>query len=257
MSPPRARTSNCWPRSSGSRTPTRCTLAATSAHEALLGDPSTGQYDGPTRSPCSASPGRRWRRRPSRPALAALGARVSEAAYLVSDVAADLASYAQSVEADPARLAAVQERRAELTRLIRLFGGPAGGPAGVPGPGEAQGPGEAAGAGGAAAAAPAGEAGAAAAPGAPDAAAGGVAAVLALGQAGRAPGSRNWRATTTGSPRLTAQEAELAADLGQLAGQLSAARKEAADRFAADVTAELAALAMPHARLTRGVDAAE
>ena len=45
-----------------------------------------------------------------------------EAAYLVSDVAAELASYAQSVEADPARLAAVQDRRAELTRLIRAYG---------------------------------------------------------------------------------------------------------------------------------------
>ena len=41
--------------------------------------------------------------------------------------------------------------------------------------------------------------------------------------------------------------------MGLLAGQLSAARKEAADRFAADVTAELAALAMPHARITVAV----
>jgi len=38
-------------------------------------------------------------------------------------VAGELASYAESVDADPARLAAVQERRAELGRLIRAYGG--------------------------------------------------------------------------------------------------------------------------------------
>jgi DNA repair protein RecN (Recombination protein N) len=62
----------------------------------------------------------------ARPALAALAARLSEAAYLLSDVAAELASYAQSVEADPARLAAVQERRAELARLVRAYGSEGG-----------------------------------------------------------------------------------------------------------------------------------
>ena len=48
--------------------------------------------------------------------------RLTEATYLISDVAAELASYADSVEADPARLAVVQDRRAELTRLIRSYG---------------------------------------------------------------------------------------------------------------------------------------
>ena len=57
------------------------------------------------------------------PALAGLAGRLSEASYLVSDVATELASYVQSVDSDPARLAAVQERRAELTRLIRTYGG--------------------------------------------------------------------------------------------------------------------------------------
>ena len=52
---------------------------------------------------------------------------------------------------------------------------------------------------------------------------------------------------------LTEEEAGLAAQVQQLAGQLTAARKEAAERFAADVTAELAALAMPHARITVAV----
>src|SRR5258708_39839377 len=80
--------------------------AAPSAHEALLGDPSSGNYDatdavtllGVARQALEAAAHHDT-------ALAALGTRVSEAAYLVSDVAADLASYAQSVEADPARLA--------------------------------------------------------------------------------------------------------------------------------------------------------
>ena len=45
------------------------------------------------------------------PALAALAARLGEIGYLVADVAAECASYAAGVEADPARLAAVEERR--------------------------------------------------------------------------------------------------------------------------------------------------
>ena len=48
--------------------------------------------------------------------------RLSDAAYLVSEVAGELASYIQGIDADPARLAAVQERRAALARVIRLYG---------------------------------------------------------------------------------------------------------------------------------------
>src|SRR5580704_7439638 len=108
--------------------------AATTAHEALLGDASSTSYEasdvvtllGVARQALEAAA-------QHDPLLAALGTRVSEAAYLVSDVAAELASYAQSVEADPARLAAVQERRAELARLVRAYGtGPLPGP--VPDP---------------------------------------------------------------------------------------------------------------------------
>ncbi|HEX3003496.1 MAG TPA: DNA repair protein RecN, partial [Angustibacter sp.] len=53
------------------------------------------------------------------PALADLERRLSEIGYLLSDVAGDLASYAAGIEADPARLTAVQERRAALTALVR------------------------------------------------------------------------------------------------------------------------------------------
>jgi DNA repair protein RecN (Recombination protein N) len=224
--------------------------AATTAHEALLGDPASGQFDaadavtllGVARQALETAA-------QHDAALAALGARVSEAVYLVSDVAADLASYAQSVEADPVRLAAVQERRATLSRLIRMFGSPAAGPSAVPGPGDAPPAGEGPGAGESAEAVPAGEA---AGPGAPDAAAGGVAAVLAWAKRASAR-LAELEGDDDRIARLTEEEAGLAADVGQLAGRLSAARKEAADRFAAEVTAELVALAMPHARLTVAV----
>ena len=42
--------------------------------------------------------------------------------YLLSDVAADVASYASGLETDPSRLAAVSERRAALTALTRKYG---------------------------------------------------------------------------------------------------------------------------------------
>jgi DNA repair protein RecN (Recombination protein N) len=224
--------------------------AATTAHEALLGDPSSGQYDaadavtllGVARQALEGAAHHDA-------ALAALAARVSEAAYLVSDVAADLASYAQSVEADPVRLAAVQERRATLSRLIRLFGGPAAEPAGVPGAGEEAAGTEAAEDGSAGQAA---EASAPAAPGSPDAPGSGVTAVLAWA---KRAGARlaELEGDDDRVTALTQEEAGLAAEVGQLAGRLSAARKEAAEKFAADVTAELVALAMPHASLTVAV----
>ena len=89
-----------------------------------MGDPSSGNFDAAdvtsllaaARSALEgaaqhdAAARRRWR------------AGSSEAAYLLADVAAELASYVQSVEADPVRLAVVQERRAELTRLVRAYG---------------------------------------------------------------------------------------------------------------------------------------
>jgi DNA repair protein RecN (Recombination protein N) len=53
--------------------------------------------------------------------LASLAARAAEAAVLVADLAQDLASYAAGVEADPARLAAAQERLAAITALVRRY----------------------------------------------------------------------------------------------------------------------------------------
>jgi DNA repair protein RecN (Recombination protein N) len=56
------------------------------------------------------------------PEAASLAERVTDIAYLLSDVAADVASYASRLETDPARLAAVSERRAALTALTRKYG---------------------------------------------------------------------------------------------------------------------------------------
>ncbi len=56
------------------------------------------------------------------PGLDDLVSRLRELGYLLADLGADVASYAASVETDPARLAVVQERRAELSRLVRKYG---------------------------------------------------------------------------------------------------------------------------------------
>ena len=56
------------------------------------------------------------------PEAGELADRLTEITYLLSDVAADVASYASGVEIDPARLAAVSERRAALTALTRKYG---------------------------------------------------------------------------------------------------------------------------------------
>jgi DNA repair protein RecN (Recombination protein N) len=56
------------------------------------------------------------------PALAELAGRVDELRYLAADVAADLGSYLADVDVDPSRLEQVEQRRAALTELTRLYG---------------------------------------------------------------------------------------------------------------------------------------
>src|SRR5262252_46823 len=109
--------------------------AATTAHAALLGDPSDGSYQGADAVTLLGTARQALDGVAAHdPDLASLAGRLSEVAYLASDIATDLASYVESLDSDPARLAAVQERRAELTRLIRAYGGrvPVPGPAGQP-----------------------------------------------------------------------------------------------------------------------------
>jgi DNA repair protein RecN (Recombination protein N) len=55
--------------------------------------------------------------------LAALAERLAEVEYTLADLGTDLARYADQVQADPGRLAAIQERRAELTSLTRAHTG--------------------------------------------------------------------------------------------------------------------------------------
>jgi len=234
--------------------------AATTAHNALISDPSSGRYDeadvlallGSARQALEAAA-------EHDPGLGVLAARLSEAAYLVSDIAAELASYADSVEADPARLEVVQDRRAELTRLIRIYGAAqvpqaTGGRTelsdhgnGAPGVGVATNglpPAPAA----AAQHGSAPVAGGAGSDNDPGPAIPDLAAVLAWAK-GAAARLAELDGDDDRIASLEAQEAELAASVAALGSQLTSIRKAAAGRFEAAVTAELAALAMPHARL--------
>ncbi len=259
--------------------------AATTAHEALISDPSAAAYDaadvltllGSARSALEAAA-------PHDPALGTLASRLSEATYLISDVAADLASYADSIEADPGRLAVVQDRRAELTRLIRQYGTapvpqasgdadresaaahpdsavdvqaevqggrpPSASTAGVHG-GRPPSASTAGIHGGRASAVTvesdprAAPAGQAAlAPAAPD-----LAAVLSWAK-GAAVRLAELDGDDEKISELETLEAELAVTVRDLGGKLTSLRQEAATSFDDAVTAELTALAMPYARLS-------
>jgi DNA repair protein RecN (Recombination protein N) len=56
------------------------------------------------------------------PELDAIAVRLAEASYVLADVAADVASYLDRLEADPARLAVVQERMAKVSALTKRYG---------------------------------------------------------------------------------------------------------------------------------------
>ena len=224
---------------------------ATTAHEALLGDPTAGNdgVDAVTLLGHARRALDAVRRHDAE--IDGVATRLTEAAYLVSEVAGELASYIQGIDADPARLAVVQERRAALARIIRLYG-PGGVNAQINGTPVTLSPAEQ--------------------PGDADQPAGGDAAGIAESTA--APETLfaaeepddiayvlEWarlaatRVTELASDddtiaALTAEEAELAEQVTDLAGRLSRLRAEAGERFAADVTAELTALAMPHARIS-------
>lgn len=57
------------------------------------------------------------------PALASVAQRLAEVGYLLDDLGTELAGYGDGLAADPARLEAVQVRRAALTALARAHGG--------------------------------------------------------------------------------------------------------------------------------------
>ncbi|MFH8341313.1 DNA repair protein RecN [Streptomyces sp. AM6-12] len=173
--------------------------AATAAHAALAGNP-----EDPESIDAQALVAGAHRAleavRAHDPALAALAERIGEIGILLGDVAGELAGYADDLDADPLRLAAVEERRAALNALTRKYGDD-------------------------------------------------VNAVLAWAEQSAA------RLTELDGDderiaELTAERDALSAELGGLAQALTDARTEAAERFAAAVTAELASLAMPHARVS-------
>jgi DNA repair protein RecN (Recombination protein N) len=204
---------------------------ATTAHEALLGDPTAGD-DGADAVTLLGQARRALeavRRHDAE--IDGVAERLTEAAYLLSEVAGELASYVQSIDADPARLAAVQDRRAALSRITRLYG-PGGISAHINGspapvdPGDWVHP----------------DAG-------PEAEPDDIAVVLDWARRAAA------RVTELDNDderiaALTVEEAELAAHVNELAARLTQLRAEAGERFARDVTEELTALAMPHARIS-------
>ncbi|MEV4435642.1 DNA repair protein RecN [Streptomyces sp. NPDC049585] len=173
--------------------------AATVAHAALAGDPEDPEGVDATTLVAGAQRALEAVRSHD-PALAALADRLAEVGILLADVSGELAGYASDLDADPRRLAAVEERRAALTHLTRKYGEDVG-------------------------------------------------QVLAWAEAGAAR-----LAELDGDDdrigELTAERDVLRAELGELAQVLTDARTEAAKRFADAVTAELASLAMPHARVT-------
>ena len=95
--------------------------SARSAHDCLIADPGA---DEPVDATALIAAARRFVAMSAEhdPALASLGERLAEISYELADVAADLASYADSIDDDPARLAAVHERQSALAALVRRYG---------------------------------------------------------------------------------------------------------------------------------------
>ncbi|UKY55151.1 DNA repair protein RecN [Streptomyces inhibens] len=173
--------------------------AATVAHAALAGNPEDPEGVDATTLVAGAHRALETVRSHDQE-LAALAERLGEIGILMADVAGELASYADGLDADPLRLAAVEERRAALNHLTRKYGHD-------------------------------------------------IAAVLTWAEESAA------RLTELDGDddrigELTAERDALRAELGDLAQTLTDARTASAKRFADAVTAELAELAMPHARVT-------
>ncbi|MEW1831905.1 DNA repair protein RecN [Streptomyces sp. NPDC088196] len=173
--------------------------AATAAHAALAGNPEDPEgIDAATLVAGAQRALEAVRSHDSE--LASLTDRIGEIGILLGDVAGELAGYADDLDADPLRLAAVEERRAALNALTRKYGED-------------------------------------------------ITAVLAYAEQG-ASRLTELDGDDERIDELTAERDALRGELGGLAQALTDARTEAAERFAAAVTAELASLAMPHARVS-------
>ncbi len=133
------------------------------------------------------------------PQLGPLAGRLAEASVLAADVAADLAGYADRLEADPARLEWIAERRAALQHLLRKYGAS-------------------------------------------------IAEVLQWA----ADAAERSAVLAASDDRIAVLEERIAVldeELGQTSAAITAGRTAAASELAGRVRAELAALAMPHARI--------
>lgn len=139
----------------------------------------------------------------SDPALATLSARVHEVAYLVADIAAELATYSANVEDDPIRLEAAMQRRSELKTLVSKYSDSTAGIAGV------------------------------------------------LDWAKQARSKLEGLDSSDEALAQLQRELDQAAEVAaKYAGQLSSLRADAASRFGAQVTGELAHLAMGSAQIS-------
>ncbi|GAA0451930.1 DNA repair protein RecN [Actinoplanes capillaceus] len=133
------------------------------------------------------------------PSLADLAARIEEAATLVGDVSSELSAYLGTLDADPARLEAIYERRAALRGLTRKYADDIDG-------------------------------------------------VIAWAEHAKTKLSELDTSDEL-LEELDRERQRLEASVAELAGRLTAARREAAGRFSEAVSVELAGLAMPHARV--------
>ncbi|TXL86168.1 DNA repair protein RecN [Streptomyces sp. IB2014 016-6] len=181
--------------------------AASVAHAALVGQPEDPAEGGDATTLVGGAGRALEAVRSHDPALAALADRMGEIAILLADVAGELAGYADNLDSDPLRLAAVEERRASLTGLTRKYGED-------------------------------------------------IAGVLAWAQENAAR-LTELEGDDDRIGELTAEHATVLSELSGLAQALTDARTKAAARFAEAVTAELASLAMPHARVSFAVSQTE
>ncbi|MCL7379355.1 DNA repair protein RecN [Streptomyces sp. 35G-GA-8] len=173
--------------------------AASIAHAALAGNPE--DPEGVDATTLVGGAGRALDAvRSHDPALAGLAERMGEISILLADVAGELAGYADNLDADPLRLAAVEERRAALSGLTRKYGQD-------------------------------------------------IATVLAWAEESSAR-LTELEGDDERIGELTAERDALRSELSALAQELTDARTAAAALFAGAVTAELASLAMPHARVS-------
>jgi DNA repair protein RecN (Recombination protein N) len=98
-------------------------LAARAAHDALLGDPDDPASDAADVSSLVGLASRALAQQAGDdPELDALAARLIDLAAVVTDLGVELAAYRERLDADPERLARVEQRRAVLTGLTRKYG---------------------------------------------------------------------------------------------------------------------------------------